>query len=68
MRSELINLSELKSKYWDAVDPESAYELLLNKIDSDDTLESEVAPETKEIIEEAIEQKQEVPIQQTPVE
>lgn len=68
MRSELINLSELKSKYWDAVDPESAYELLLNKIDSDDNLESEVAPETKEIIEEAIEQKQEVPVQQTPVE
>jgi hypothetical protein len=66
MRSELINLSELKSKYWDAVDPESAYELLLNKIDSDDNLESEVAPETKEAIEQVIEQKQEAPVQEVP--
>ena len=53
MRSELINLSDLKSKYGDAVDPLSAYEMLLNKIDSNPNIESEVAPVDKEIIEEA---------------
>lgn len=68
MRSELINLSELKSKYWDPVDPESAYELLLNKIDSNPNIESEVAPETKEAVEQAIEQKQETPVEITPQE
>ena len=66
MRSELINLSEMKPKYWDPVDPESAYELLLNKIDNDSNLESEVVPETKEAIEEAIEQRQEAPVEVTP--
>ena len=65
-RSELINLSEMKSKYFEAVDPESAYEMLLNKIDNDDNLESEVVPETKEVLEEAIEQKQEVPAEAAP--
>ena len=65
-RSELINLSELKPKYFEAVDPESAYELLLNKIESDSNLESEVVPETKEVIEEAIEQKQEAPAEPAP--
>ncbi len=65
-REELINLSELKPKYWDAVDPESAYELLLNKIDSNPNLESEVVPETKEGIEQAIEQKQEAQVEVTP--
>ena len=59
MRGELINLSELKPKYFEPVDPESAYELLLNKIESDSNLESEVVPETKEAVEEAIEQNQE---------
>ena len=66
MRSELINLSELKDKYWDPVDPESAYELLLNKIDSNPEIQSEVAPETKEVIEEVKAQKQEAPKQETP--
>ncbi len=66
MRAELINLSELKPKYYDAVDPESAYELLLNKIENDSNLESEVVPETKEAIEQAIEQKQEAPVETTP--
>jgi hypothetical protein len=66
MRAELINLSEMKSKYLEPVDPESAYELLLNKIDSDSNLESEVVPETKEAIEEAIEQNHEVPAEPAP--
>ena len=53
MRSELINLSELKSKYWEAVDGLSAYEMLLNKIDSNPNLESEVPQVDMEVIEEA---------------
>ena len=61
LRNDLINISTLKSKYWDAVDPESAYELLLNKIDSNPNIESEVAPETKEVIEEVKAQQQEIP-------
>ena len=61
LRSELINISTLKSKYWDALDSESAYELLLNKIDSNPELESEVPAETKEAIEEVKAQQQEVP-------
>ena len=52
MRAELINLSDLKSKYMEAVDPVSAYEMLLEKIDSNPNIESEVAPLDKEIIEE----------------
>ena len=52
MRSELINLSELKSKYAQAVDGVSAYEMLLEKIDSNPNIESEVAQVDKEIIEE----------------
>ena len=66
MREELINLSELKPKYFEPVDPESAYELLLNKIESDSNLESEVVPETKEAVEEAIEQNQESPVEEAP--
>ena len=66
MRAELINLSELKPKYYDAVDPESAYELLLNKIEEDSNLESEVVPETKEAIEQAIEQSHEAPAEPAP--
>ena len=53
MRSELINLSELKSKYWEAVDGLSAYEMLLNKIDSNPNVESEVPQVDMEVIEEA---------------
>ena len=66
MRAELINLSELKPKYYEAVDPESAYELLLNKIEEDSNLESEVVPETKEAIEQAIEQSHEAPAEPAP--
>ena len=65
-RSELINLSELKSKYWEAVDGESAYEILLNKIDSNPNIESEVSPVDKEIIKESKTQKQSKNENQTP--
>ena len=51
-RSELINLSELKPKYFEAVDGLSAYEMLLDKIDSNPNIESEVPQVDKEIIEE----------------
>ena len=53
MRQDLINLSELKPKYWEAVDGLSAYEMLLNKIDENPNIESEVPQVDKEIIEEA---------------
>lgn len=52
MRSELINLSEFKPKYGEAVDGLSAYEMLLEKIDSNPNIESEVPSVDKEIIEE----------------
>ena len=51
-RSELIALSELKGKYAEAVDGLSAYEMLLEKIDSNPNVESEVPQVDKEIIEE----------------
>ena len=66
MRSELINLSELKPKYYDAVDPVSAYEMLLNKIDSNPNVESEVPQVDREIIEEAKIETQEVPQEEAP--
>ena len=59
LRNELINLSDLKEKYWEAVDGESAYEMLINKIDSNPNIETEIPQENIEIIEEAKVQKQE---------
>ena len=67
MMGELINLSELKSKYWEAVDGLSAYEMLLEKIDSNPNIESEVPQVDKEVIEEAITQEPE-PVSETPQE
>lgn len=61
LRSQLIDVSAFKSKYWQAVDGESAYELLLNKIESNPNIESEVPAVDKEIIEEVKVQKQEIP-------
>ena len=60
LRSDLINVSVFKSKYGEAVDPLSAYEMLLEKIDSNPNIESEVPTVDKEIIEEAITQEAEV--------
>ncbi len=65
MRSELINLSELKEKYGEAVDPISAYEMLLEKIDSNPNVESEVPSVDKEIIEEVKTQSPE-PVPEAP--
>ena len=59
----------MKSKYWEAVDPVSAYEMLLNKIDSNPNIESEVPLEDKEIIEEVRTQAPEVepaPVEESP--
>ena len=61
LRNQIINISEFKSKYWDAVDSESAYEILLNKIASNPNIESEVPESDKQIIEEVKTQKQEAP-------
>ena len=61
LRKQIIDISGLKSKYWEAVDGESAYELLLNKIDSNPNIESEVPEVDKQIIEEVNAQKQEAP-------
>ena len=44
LRAELINLSEFKDKYSQAVDNESAYEILANKINQNENMESEVPP------------------------
>ncbi|MBR6024196.1 MAG: DUF853 family protein [Methanobrevibacter sp.] len=44
LRAELINLSEFKDKYLEAVDNESAYEILANKINQSENIESEVPP------------------------
>ena len=43
-RAELINLSEFKDKYLEAVDNESAYEVLANKINQNENIASEVPP------------------------
>lgn len=51
MRRQLIDLSEFKSKYWEAVDGLSAYEMLMNKIEENPNIESEVPQVDKEIIE-----------------
>ena len=61
LRNQIIGISQFKSKYWDAVDSESAYEILLNKIASNPNIESEVPESDKQIIEEVKTQKQEAP-------
>ena len=67
MRQDLINLSELKPKYWEAVDGLSAYEMLLNKIDENPNIESEVPQVDKQIIEEAkVEIQKEEPAAEAP--
>ena len=67
MREELISLSELKPKYWQAVDGISAYEMLIEKIDSNPNIESEVPQLDKEIIEEAkVEVQKQEPAQEQP--
>ena len=52
IRLQLIELSDLNSKYLNAVDPISAYEILLEKIDSNPDIESEVVNTDKDVIKE----------------
>ena len=52
LRNQLIDISVLKPKYAEAVDALSAYEMLLEKIESNPNIESEVPAGDKEIIEE----------------
>ena len=68
LRSQLIDISTLKSKYGEAVDAESAYELLLNKIDSNPNIESEVAPEVLEEVKAQTQQETPVEAEETPTE
>jgi DNA helicase HerA-like ATPase len=63
LRSQLIGVSEFKSKYWEAVDRESAYEKLLTKIDENPNIESEVAPE---VLEEVKAQSPPEPVEEAP--
>ena len=41
-RAELMSISSLRGKYRDAVDRESAYEMLLNKIDNNPNIQTEI--------------------------
>lgn len=63
LRTQLINISTFKSKYAEAVDAESAYEMLLTKIDENPDIESEVAPE---VLEEVKTQTQQTPQEEVP--
>ena len=65
LRQQLIDISTLKGKYAQALDAESAYELLLNKINENPNMESEVAPE---VIEEVKAQVQQAPASAEPEE
>jgi len=58
LRAQLMDISTLKSKYAEALDAESAYELLLNKINENPNMESEVPAE---VIEEVKVQTQQAP-------
>jgi DNA helicase HerA-like ATPase len=66
LRKQLIDISVLKSKYWEPVDSLSAYEMLLEKIDSNPNIESEVVASDKEVIEEVKAQVQEAPVEEAP--
>lgn len=63
LRSQLIEISEFKSKYLEPIDRESAYEKLLTKIDENPNIESEVAPE---VLEEVKAQNQQEPVSEAP--
>ena len=63
-RAELMSISSLRGKYRDAVDRESAYEMLLNKIDNNPNVQSEIPEDAP--IREIPNQAQEAPQQQAP--
>jgi DNA helicase HerA-like ATPase len=63
-RAELMSISSLRSKYRDAVDRESAYEMLLNKIDNNPNVQSEIPQDAP--IREIPNQAEQAPAQQAP--
>ena len=62
-RTQLMDISTLKGKYAQTVDRESAYEKLLNKINDNPNIESEVAPE---VLEEVKAQAPSEPVEEAP--
>ncbi len=65
-RAELMSISSLRGKYRDAVDRESAYEMLLNKIDNNPNVQSEIPQDAP--IREIPNQAEQAPAQQAPQE
>ena len=65
-RAELMSISSLRGKYRDAVDRESAYEMLLNKIDNNPNVQSEIPQDAP--IREIPNQTEQAPAQQAPQE
>ena len=63
-RAELMSISSLRGKYRDAVDRESAYEMLLNKIDNNPNVQSEIPQDAP--IREIPNQAEQAPAQQAP--
>lgn len=63
-RAELMSISPLRSKYRDAVDRESAYEMLLNKIDNNPNIQTEIPQDAP--IREIPNQAEHAPAQQAP--
>lgn len=63
-RTELMSISSLRGKYRDAVDRESAYEMLLNKIDNNPNVQSEIPQDAP--IREIPNQAEQAPAQQAP--
>ena len=64
--AELMSISSLRGKYRDAVDRESAYEMLLNKIDNNPNVQSEIPQDAP--IREIPNQAEQAPAQQAPAE
>lgn len=63
-RAELMSISSLRDKYRDAVDRESAYEMLLNKIDNNPNVQTEIPQDAP--IREIPNQAEQAPQQQAP--
>jgi DNA helicase HerA-like ATPase len=63
-RAELMSISSLRGKYRDAVDRESAYEMLLNKTDNNPNVQSEIPQDAP--IREIPNQAEQAPAQQAP--
>lgn len=63
-RAELMSISPLRGKYREAVDRESAYEMLLNKIDNNPNVQTEIPQDAP--IREIPNQAQQAPAQDAP--